>query len=108
MISFTKRVKKGILDLCGVLTFLSWITFLYMRYYFYAGVSPSKYDAATGHIFEINNHGCIFYLNSTQNVWTYFPLLFVAVFLLALFFMERRWKIYKEIHDDRFKPIKQF
>ena len=108
MISFSKRVKKGILDLCAILTFLSWLAFLYMRYDFYAGMSSSKYDAATGYIFEINNHGCIFYLNSKQNMWTYFPLIFVVAFLFTLFLMETRWKIYKEINDGRPKPLKQF
>jgi hypothetical protein len=104
MISLSKSIRKRILDLCAVMAFLSWIAFLYMRHYFYAGVAPRQYDATTGHIFEVNNHGTVFYLNATQDNWTYFPLVFVAVFLLTLVFLESRWKIYKEISESRLKP----
>jgi hypothetical protein len=108
MTSFSKTAKKRIIYFLSLMALLAWLGHLHMRYYYYAAVAPRKYDAATGHIFEISNHGDIFYLNTEQLLWTYFPLIFVGLFMLAVFLLERRWQIYKELNELRFKPLKPY
>ena len=106
MIALSKRSKKRILDSLGIMAFVGWIGFLYMRFYHFHQVASDRYDPATGYIYEINNHGCIFYLNTTQYFQTYYPLVVGVVLLITSLLLEKRWKIYKDIIGDSDKLIK--
>jgi len=108
MTSLSKSAQKRIIDSLGVMALVSWLGFICVRYYYYARITPEKYDAATGHIFEVNNHGHIFYLDATQNLLTYIPLVVGVIFFFASLLLERRWKIYKEINELRLKPLKPY
>jgi len=108
MASLSKDVKRRILDTLSFLTFISWVGFLYLHFIYYQSVAPTKYDPATGHIYEINCHGYYFYLDAKQNLLTYFPLVIGGAIFLAALLLERRWKIYKEINELRLKPLKPY
>ena len=103
MRTLSSRWKKHILDALFFMALYGWIAFIYMRFYYYESTAPTKYDAATGHIYQVNNHGYCFYLDKTQNLYTYYPLIIVAVFFPIAFILEWRWKIYKSRYEFRGK-----
>lgn len=99
MIPLSRNAKWRILNFLATLALVGWIGFLYMRCIHYAAVAPATYDATTGHIYEVNNHGSYFYLDATQNLRTYYPLVLVAASLLTTFLLQKRWKVFKDSAD---------
>lgn len=103
----TLRAKKNILNSLGVLSFISWTLFLYLHYYHYQiqNIAPIKPNHDSGQIYEVNNHGYIFYLTLKQEIISFIPCI-AAIFGFGLFaVLEWRWKIGKQIYGQPRKPL---
>jgi len=106
MITLSRKTKKRIIDSLSILTFVGWAGFLYLRFYYFYSVASGTYAPETGHIYEVNCHGCVFYLDKTQNLQTFIPLVIGALLFIAFLLLERRWRIYKDIVGNSDKLIK--
>ncbi len=94
----TFRAKKNTLNVIGTLSFLSWVLFLYLHYYYFEFLAPKIPNIETGQIYQVNNHGWIFYLTLKEEIITFVPCGIAVMGFLVLALLERRWKIYKQIY----------
>ncbi|MGZ3513775.1 MAG: hypothetical protein ACXU93_07500 [Thermodesulfobacteriota bacterium] len=88
------------LDVIGGLGLFSWVLFIYLHFFHFQGIAPTKPNPATGQIYEVNNHGWIFYLTREQELVTFIPCGVAIISLIALVLLEWRWKIYKQIYSQ--------
>src|SRR5208283_5325295 len=100
----TFQAKKNIIRAICTLCLLSWVAFLELYYFYFQNVAPRNPDFVTGQIYEVNDHGYIFYLTKKQIIIAFIPC-FVAISSFAVgFILEFRWKIYKKIYGVWPKP----
>ena len=102
----TFRIKKNILNSLSALCLISWILFIYFYYFHFQNVAPIKPDRDAGQIYEVNNHGYIFYLTMKQEIIALIPCVTAIISLGIGVALERRWKIYKQIYGQPRKPLR--
>jgi len=101
--SFT--AKKNILNFLSVVCLISWVLFIYFYFFHFQNSAPTKPNPETGQIYEVNNHGYLFYLTKDQKTEAFVPL-FIAIACLAIVaVLEWRWKVYRRIYVE---PPKRF
>ena len=93
--------KKMILMTFGTVFLVSWFLFIYLYFFHWRNVAPIKPNAATGQIYEVNNHGYVFYLTKRQEVTAYIPVGVAVVSFLSGAVLENRWKVYEKIYGKR-------
>jgi hypothetical protein len=94
----TFKAKKNILNITGALSLFSWFLFIYLHFYYFDYLAPKIPNIETGQIYQVNNHGWIFYLTLKEEIITFIPCGVAVIGSIALALLERRWKIYKQIY----------
>jgi hypothetical protein len=94
------KTKKNILNIISALLLLSWVSFIYLHFFHFQSIAPTKPNPATGQIYKVNNHGWIFYLTREQELVTFSPFGIAIISLIVLALLEWRWKIYKQIYGQ--------
>lgn len=92
------KTKKNILNLLSALTLVSWFLFIYLYYFHYQNVAPTKPNTELGQVYKVNNHGYIFYLTKKQEVLAYIPCFLAVIDMVVLVLLELKWRIYKQIY----------
>ena len=69
----TFNTKKYILNFLGTISFLMWVLFLYLHYYYFEYMAPKITKIETGQSYQVNNHGWIFYLTLKEEIITFIP-----------------------------------
>ncbi len=98
--------KKTILTSLATIFLLSWFLFIYFHFFHWRNAAPVKPNPATGQIYEVNNHGYIFYLTKQQEVTAYIPVGIAVVSFLSIAVLENRWKVYERIYGKFRRPLR--
>ncbi len=67
-------IKKIILTSLSIVFLLSWLLHIYFYYFHFQSLAPITPNVAAGQIYEVNNHGYVFYLTKQQEITAYIPL----------------------------------
>lgn len=95
------RTRKNILTGLGALSLLSWILFIYLYYFYFQNVAPTKPNPSGAQIYGVNNHGYVFYLTQEQRIIAFIPCALAIVGSVMLVVLERRWGIGKKLYGER-------
>jgi hypothetical protein len=93
--------KKIILTTLLTVSLLSWLLFIYLYYSHWQDVAPREPNPAAGQIYEVNNHGYVFYLTRQQKITAFIPCGVAVVAFLTGALLENRWKVYEKIYGKR-------
>jgi hypothetical protein len=83
--------RKVVVRMLGVSTLLIWFGFLTLFEY-YSSTRPSRPDADSGRVYQVNNHGSYAYLTRGEQ-WSLWCLEFgTPPFFLAAATLAQRWR----------------
>jgi hypothetical protein len=71
--SISFGVKRQIMYVLAIFSLFSWLLFIFVYWFYYQDISPASANVATGHIYEVNNHGYVFYITKKQMILAYIP-----------------------------------
>jgi hypothetical protein len=71
-----------------------------LYFFHFQNVAQTKPNPATGQIYEVNNHGYIFYLTKNQKIAAFIPYFVAMASFGIVAVLECRWKIYKKIYGE--------
>ncbi len=101
----TFMAKKNILYSVSTLSFISWVLFIYLYYFYFQNGAPTKPNPITGQIYQVNNHGYYFYLTLKQKTIAFIPCIIAVVSFCLGAILEKCWKVYKQIYSEPRKPL---
>src|SRR6266536_5271812 len=99
------KTKKIILISLGWVSLLSWFLFIHFYYFYFRNVAPTRPNSATGQVYEVNNHGYVFYLNKQQAILAFIPCGLAVIAFVTGAILESRWKVYEKIYGKWSKPL---